>query len=116
MDGQTLLYNYALISYKCKECVKTVIFISLQLVAVQHPETGHWHRAQVEYVLHVAKGYVYKVFLVDYGLSVEVRSSAIRKLPSVWDGLDYQSFQVVLYGILPTTVEMDYKDMKMKRM
>jgi hypothetical protein len=90
--------------------------MSLQLVAVQHPETGRWHRAEVEYVLHETKGYVYKVFLVDYGLSIKVRSSAIRKLPSAWVDLDYQSFQVVLYGILPTTVEMDYKDMKMKRM
>jgi hypothetical protein len=95
--------------------VQTVTFISLQLVAVQHPETGCWHRAEVECVLHVTKGYVYKVFLVDKGLSVQVRSSAIRKLPSAWNDLDYQAFQVVLYGILPTTVDMDYKDMKMKR-
>jgi hypothetical protein len=85
------------------------------MVAVQHPETGHWHRAQVEYVLHEVKGYLYKVFLVDYGLSIKVPSSAIRKLPAAWADLDYQSFQVVLYGIFPTTVEMDYNDMKMRR-
>jgi hypothetical protein len=52
---------------------------------------------------------------VDYGLSIKVRSSAIRKLPSAFDDLDYQSFKVVLYGIIPTTFEMDYRDMKMKR-
>jgi hypothetical protein len=66
-------------------------------------------------MLHVAKGCVYKVFLVDHGLSLKVRSSAIRKLPVAWNNLDYQAFQVVLYGVLPTTVEMDYDDMKMKR-
>lgn len=87
----------------------------LQLVAVQHPETGRWHRAEVECVLHVTNGYVYKVFLVDHGLPVKVRSSVIRRLPLEWNNLDYQAFQVVLYGILPTTVEMDYQDMKMKR-
>jgi hypothetical protein len=32
-----------------------------------------------------------------------------------WNNLDYQAFQVVLYGVLPTTVEMDYDDMKIKR-
>lgn len=93
----------------------TLFFILLQLIAVQHPETGRWHRAEVEYMLHVSKGDVYKVFLVDHGLSVKVRSSAIRKLPVAWNNLDYQAFQVVLYGVLPTTVEMDYEEMKMKR-
>jgi len=69
----------------------------------------------VECVLHMAKGYVYKVFLVDHGLPVQVRSSAIRKLPAAWNNMDFQAFQVVLYGVVPTTVEVDYQDMKMKR-
>lgn len=93
----------------------TLFFILLQLIAVQHPETGRWHRAEVEYMLHVDKGNVYKVFLVDHGLSVQVCSSAIRKLPVAWNSLDYQAFQIVLYGVLPTTVQMDYDDMRMKR-
>jgi hypothetical protein len=98
------------------QIIYTVLFFILfQLIAVQHPETGRWHRAEFEYMLHVAKGSVYKVFLVDHGLSVQVRSSATRKLPVAWNSLDYQAFQVVLYGVLPTTVEMDYDDMKMKR-
>jgi hypothetical protein len=66
-------------------------------------------------MLHAAEGYVYKVFLVDHGLSVQVCSSTIRKLPVAWNSLEYQAFQAVLYGVLPTTVEMDYEDMKMKR-
>jgi len=66
-------------------------------------------------MLHGAKGCAYKVFLVDHGLSVQVCSSAVRKLPVAWNSLDYQAFQVVLYGVLPTTVEMDYEAMEMKR-
>jgi hypothetical protein len=94
---------------------KTLIFILLQLVAVQHPETNCWHRAEVECRLHVAKGRAYKVFLVDYGVSVEVCSSSIRKLPAALNSLDYQAFQVVLYGVVPTTVGMDYRRSKMER-
>jgi len=96
--------------------IYTALFlILLQLIAVQHPETGRWHRAEFEYMLHGAKGCAYKVFLVDHGLSVQVCSSAVRKLPVAWNSLDYQAFQVVLYGVLPTTVEMDYEAMEMKR-
>ncbi|XP_069700482.1 putative ATP-dependent RNA helicase TDRD12 [Periplaneta americana] len=86
-----------------------------ELVAVQHPETGRWHRAEVGCVLHMSRGFVYDVFLVDHGQSLQVRSSAIRELPGTCRSLDYQAFQIVLYGIVPTTVEMDYDDMKMKR-
>jgi len=95
--------------------IYTTLSILLQLIAVQHPETGRWHRAEFEYMLQGPKGCTYKVFLVDHGLSVQVCSSAIRKLPVAWNSLDYQAFQVVLYGVLPTTVEMDYEAMKMKR-
>lgn len=66
-------------------------------------------------MLHGSNGSAYKVFLVDHGLSVQVCSSAIRKLPVAWNNLDYQAFQVALYGVLPTTVEMDYEAMKMER-
>jgi hypothetical protein len=69
----------------------------------------------VEDVLHLTNGYVYKLFLVDHGVPVQVPSSAIRRLPATCNDLDFQAFQVELYGIMPTTVEMDYTDMKMKR-
>jgi hypothetical protein len=63
----------------------------------------------------VITGCVYKVFLVDHGLPVQVGSSAIRKLPAVWNNFDFQAFKLVLCGIIPTTVGIDYQDMKMKR-
>uniref|UniRef100_A0AAU7J931 RNA helicase n=1 Tax=Locusta migratoria TaxID=7004 RepID=A0AAU7J931_LOCMI len=86
-----------------------------EMVAVQHPNTRRWHRGTVLRFSQLDRVYIYRVFLVDYGTSIDVKNGAIKELPPEMKKLKPQAYQIELYGIVPTTVDLDYNVMKMKR-
>ncbi|XP_047108037.1 putative ATP-dependent RNA helicase TDRD12 [Schistocerca piceifrons] len=111
------LVKEEILSIRCSQAKASDHFLpkEAEMVAVQHPLTCRWHRGTVLRLSKLDRGYIYRVFLVDYGISIDVRNGAIKELPREMMRLKPQAYQIELYGVVPTTVDLDYNVMKMKR-
>ncbi|GLH04639.1 Putative ATP-dependent RNA helicase TDRD12 [Gryllus bimaculatus] len=70
------------------------------IVAVNHPQTGKWHRGCVQAVKDANKC-LYYVFLIDHGHTVEVSASALRDIDEYYKKQEPLANQILLFGIVP---------------
>ncbi|KAK7873072.1 hypothetical protein R5R35_000356 [Gryllus longicercus] len=71
-----------------------------EIVAVNHPQTGKWHRGCVQAVKDANKC-LYYVFLIDHGHTVEVSASALRDIDEYYKKQEPLANQILLFGIVP---------------
>lgn len=67
-----------------------------------------WFRGYVKRKVQTIDGFEYKILLIDYGQEVKVKSNRLKQLPFEFsiERLESQLLRIILFGIMPTFLEI----------